>query len=61
MDIGETPSKCFVYIKRDTGRETKEKMAKGHCRKFRVGDMINIENGEYVSTVPNPYLGRLPR
>lgn len=61
MDIGETQTKCFVYIKRDTGRETKQPMAKDACRKFRVGDMINIENGQYVSTVPNPYLGRLPR
>lgn len=60
MDIGETQSKCFVYIKRDNGRETKQPMAKGDCRKFRVGDMINIKNGQYVSTVPDSYLGRLP-
>lgn len=50
MDIGETQTKCFVYIKRDTGRETKQPMRKGDCRKFREGDMINIENGQYVST-----------
>lgn len=55
MDIAETPSKCFVYIKRDTGRETKQPMAKGDCRKFRVGDMINIENGQYVSTASSSY------
>jgi hypothetical protein len=50
MDIGETQTKCFVYIRRDTGQETKQKMAKDACRKFRVGDLINIENGQYVST-----------
>ena len=60
MDIGETPSKCFVYIKRDTGRETKETMAKADCREFRVGDKINMENGQYAGTVPDSYLGRLP-
>jgi hypothetical protein len=60
MEIGETPGKCSVYIKRDTGRETKQTMAKADCRKFRVGDKINMENGQYVSTVPDSYLGRLP-
>lgn len=50
MDIAETQTKCFVYIKRDTGRETKQPMRKGDCRKFREGDMINIENGQHVST-----------
>lgn len=60
MDIGETPSKCVVYIRRDTGRETKQTMAKADCRKFQVGDKITMENGQYVSTVPVSYLGRLP-
>ena len=60
MDIGETPSKCFVYIKRDDGRETKQQMRKGDCRKFRVGDTINIENGQYVSTVQDRYKGAYP-
>lgn len=50
MDIGMTPTKCFVYIKRDTGKETKQSMAKEDCGKFRVGDMINLKNGQYVST-----------
>lgn len=60
LDISDGPSKCHVYIKRDNGEETRQKMARADCRKFRVGDTINIENGQYVSTVPNPYLGRLP-
>lgn len=55
MNIGETQTKCFVYIKRDTGRETQQTMAKESCRRFRVGDMINIENGQYVSTASSPY------
>jgi hypothetical protein len=55
MDIGMTPTKCFVYIKRDTGKETKQSMAKEDCRKFRVGDMINLENGQYVSTASSSY------
>lgn len=50
MDIAETPTKCFVYIRRDTGQETKQTMRKGDCGKFREGDMINVENGQYVST-----------
>jgi hypothetical protein len=50
MDIAETQTKCFVHIKRDTGKETKQSMRKADCRKVRVGDMINIENGQYVST-----------
>lgn len=55
MDISDGPSKCHVYIKRDNGEETRQKMARADCRKFRVGDVINIENGQYVSTVANPY------
>lgn len=55
MEISEGPSKCHVYIKRDNGEETRQKMARADCRKFRVGDVINIENGQYVSTVANPY------
>ncbi|ACL42189.1 hypothetical protein Achl_4238 (plasmid) [Pseudarthrobacter chlorophenolicus A6] len=50
MDIGETQTKCFVSIKRDTGQITKQSMRKADCRKFRTGDMINVENGQYVST-----------
>lgn len=55
MDVGETQTKCFVYIKRDTGKETKQSMRKDDCRKIRVGDMINVENGQYVSTVHSDY------
>lgn len=55
MDVAEGPRKCHIYIKRDTGQETRQTMARASCRKVRVGDMINIENGQYVSTVPNPY------
>jgi predicted amidophosphoribosyltransferase len=55
MDIAETQTKCFVYIKRDTGQETKQSMRKGDCRKIREGDMINIENGQYVSTASSSY------
>jgi hypothetical protein len=60
MDVSETPRSCFIHIKRDTGQETKQKMAKADCRKVRVGEMINIENGQYVSTVPDPYLTPRP-
>lgn len=55
MDISEGPSKCHIYIKRDTGQETRQRMAKADCRKVRVGDMVNYENGRYAGKVPNPY------
>lgn len=57
MEISEAPSKCFVHIKREDGRETKQRMAKADCRKLREGDMVNLENGQYVSTVQLPYDG----
>jgi hypothetical protein len=58
MKISEAPSKCFVHIKREDGRETKQRMSKADCRKLREGDMINLENGQYVSTVEPPNGGR---
>ena len=55
VKISQTPTKCFAHIKREDGRETKQSMAKDSCRQFRVGDIIKIENGQYVSTVRSDY------
>lgn len=50
VQVNETQTKCFVNIRRDNGKVTKQQMAKDSCRLFREGDMINIKNGQYVST-----------
>lgn len=55
MDISEGPSKCHIDIKRDSGKVTRQQIARAECRKVRVGDMINYENGRYAGKIPNPY------
>jgi hypothetical protein len=52
LDIRSGPRKCYVDIRRDDGSETRQKMPRKDCGKFHVGDMINIENGQYISTRP---------
>lgn len=55
LDIAETTTKCFVDIRREDGRETKQEMTKKSCRQFRDGDTIKMENGQYASTVRSNY------
>jgi hypothetical protein len=52
LDVRSSPKKCYVDIRRDDGRETRQTMPRKDCGKFHVGDMITLENGQYVSTRP---------
>lgn len=52
LDIRPSPRKCYVDIRRDNGRETRQSMPRKDCGKFHVGDFINLKNGQYVSTRP---------
>lgn len=49
VTVSETPRKCFVHIRREDGSVTKQSMARASCRQLREGDVINVENGQYVS------------
>lgn len=55
LDVRSSPKKCYVDIRRDDGRETRQSLPRGDCGKIHVGDMIKLENGQYVSTLP--YIG----
>lgn len=54
LDVRATPKKCYVDIRRDDGRETRQTMARGECGKFHKGDIIKLENGQFVSKAPAP-------
>lgn len=58
LDVRSSPRKCYVDIKREDGRETRQSLPRKDCGKIHVGDIITMENGQYVSTVqnhPEPY------
>ena len=55
LKIADLPSKCYVWIKRETGQETKQSIRAGDCGKFDKGDLIIMEKGQYVSTKETAY------
>lgn len=54
LDVRATPKKCYVEIRREDGRETRQSMARSECGKFHEGDFITLENGQFISKSPVP-------
>lgn len=60
LDVRATTKKCYVEVRREDGRETRQSMARAECGKFHKGDFIVLENGQFVGHSPIPAMPSMP-